>query len=150
MPKDVPWEGKTVFTGVFKDPVTGPCRVRKLNVDGDGQGDLAGHGGEQRAVASSGVFFTHIGWKRWDSKKAVGTGQSCGTGVGSPCGDARVVLKHVVDRCGRRVFRRPTSRCRIASSTSHTCIGAQAARPERAGERSQLAQAQPTDRKVGA
>jgi ferredoxin-NADP reductase/MOSC domain-containing protein YiiM len=50
MPKDVPWQGKTVFTGVFKDPVTGPRRVRKLNVDGDGQGDLGGHGGEQRAV----------------------------------------------------------------------------------------------------
>ena len=50
LPKDVPWQGKTVFTGVFKDPVTGPRRVRKLNVDGDGQGDLAGHGGEQRAV----------------------------------------------------------------------------------------------------
>jgi ferredoxin-NADP reductase/MOSC domain-containing protein YiiM/ferredoxin len=50
MPKDVPWQGKTVFTGVFKDPVPGPRRVRKLNVDGDGQGDLAGHGGEQRAV----------------------------------------------------------------------------------------------------
>ena len=50
LPKDVPWQGKTVFTGVFKDPVSGPRRVRKLNVDGDGQGDLAGHGGEQRAV----------------------------------------------------------------------------------------------------
>jgi ferredoxin-NADP reductase/MOSC domain-containing protein YiiM/ferredoxin len=50
MPKDVRWQGKTVFTGVFKDAVTGPRRVRKLNVDGDGQGDLAGHGGEQRAV----------------------------------------------------------------------------------------------------
>ncbi len=50
MPKDVPWQGKTVFTGVFKNPVSGPRRVRKLNVDGDGQGDLAGHGGEQRAV----------------------------------------------------------------------------------------------------
>jgi ferredoxin-NADP reductase/MOSC domain-containing protein YiiM len=50
MPKDVPWQGKTVFTGVFKDPVAGPRRVGKLNVDGDGQGDLAGHGGEQRAV----------------------------------------------------------------------------------------------------
>ncbi len=50
MPKDVPWQGRTVFTGVFKKPVTGPRRVRKLNVDGDGQGDLAGHGGEQRAV----------------------------------------------------------------------------------------------------
>ena len=49
-PKDVPWQGKTVFTGVFKDPVKGPCRVSKLNVEGDGQGDLAGHGGEQRAV----------------------------------------------------------------------------------------------------
>ena len=50
MPKDVPWQGRTVFTGVFKDPVKGPCRVRKLNIDGDGQGDMAGHGGEQRAV----------------------------------------------------------------------------------------------------
>jgi ferredoxin-NADP reductase/MOSC domain-containing protein YiiM/ferredoxin len=50
MPKDVPWQGKTVFTGVFKDPVTGPCSVRKLNIVGDGQGDLAGHGGEERAV----------------------------------------------------------------------------------------------------
>ncbi len=50
LPKDVPWQGKTVFTGVFKDPVAGPRRVGKLNVDGDGQGDLAGHGGEQRAV----------------------------------------------------------------------------------------------------
>jgi ferredoxin-NADP reductase/MOSC domain-containing protein YiiM len=50
MPKGVPWQGKTVFTGVYKDPVSGPRRVRKLNVDGDGQGDPAGHGGEQRAV----------------------------------------------------------------------------------------------------
>jgi ferredoxin-NADP reductase/MOSC domain-containing protein YiiM len=50
MPKDVSWQGKTVFTGVFKNPVSGPRRVRKLNVDGDGQGDLAGHGGEHRAV----------------------------------------------------------------------------------------------------
>jgi MOSC domain-containing protein YiiM len=50
MPKDVSWQGRTVFTGVFKDSVPGPRRVSKLNVDGDGQGDRAGHGGEQRAV----------------------------------------------------------------------------------------------------
>src|SRR5919206_1603721 len=50
MPKDVPWNGKTVHTGVWKHPVDGPRRVRRLNIDGDGQGDLAGHGGEQRAV----------------------------------------------------------------------------------------------------
>src|SRR5689334_14531352 len=46
MPKNVGWRGKAVFTGVFKDPVVGPRRVGKLNVEGDGQGDLAGHGGE--------------------------------------------------------------------------------------------------------
>ena len=50
LPKNVSWQGKTVFTGVFKDPVAGPRRVGRLNVEGDGQGDLAGHGGEQRAV----------------------------------------------------------------------------------------------------
>jgi ferredoxin-NADP reductase/MOSC domain-containing protein YiiM len=50
LPKDVPWQGKTIFTGVYKEPVSGPRRVGKLNVEGDGQGDLAGHGGEQRAV----------------------------------------------------------------------------------------------------
>jgi len=50
VPKDVLWQGRTVFTGVFKDPVGGARFVGRLNIDGDGQGDLAGHGGEQRAV----------------------------------------------------------------------------------------------------
>ncbi len=50
LPKDVSWQGRTVYTGVFKESVPGPRRVGRLNVDGDGQGDLAGHGGEQRAV----------------------------------------------------------------------------------------------------
>src|ERR1700751_325090 len=50
MPQDVTWHGRTVHTAVWKKPVTGPRMVRRLNIDGDGQGDLAGHGGEQRAV----------------------------------------------------------------------------------------------------
>src|SRR3954466_12583667 len=50
MPKDVSWRGGTVHTGVWKSPVLGPRMVRRLNVEGDGQGDLAGHGGEIRAV----------------------------------------------------------------------------------------------------
>jgi ferredoxin-NADP reductase/MOSC domain-containing protein YiiM len=50
MPKDVSWQGKTVYTGIWKDPVSGPRMVRRLNIDGDGQGDTNGHGGEQRAV----------------------------------------------------------------------------------------------------
>ncbi len=50
LPKDVAWRGRTVHTGVWKTSVDGPRMVRRLNIDGDGQGDLAGHGGEQRAV----------------------------------------------------------------------------------------------------
>jgi ferredoxin-NADP reductase/MOSC domain-containing protein YiiM len=50
LPRDVSWQGNTVHTGVWKRPVDGPAMVRRLNIDGDGQGDLNGHGGEQRAV----------------------------------------------------------------------------------------------------
>jgi len=50
LPREVAWNGKTVRTAVWKSPVSERLRVRKLNIDGDGQGDLAGHGGEQRAV----------------------------------------------------------------------------------------------------
>ena len=50
LPQDVSWHERTVRTGIWKYPVEGPRLVRRLNVDGDGQGDLAGHGGENRAV----------------------------------------------------------------------------------------------------
>ena len=50
LPRDIPWQGKTVHTGIWKVPVEGRRMARRLNLDGDGQGDLAGHGGEHRAV----------------------------------------------------------------------------------------------------
>ena len=50
LPRDLPWQGKTVHTGIWKTPVQGPRMARRLNIDGDGQGDLGGHGGEHRAV----------------------------------------------------------------------------------------------------
>ena len=50
LPRDIEWRGKTVHTAIWKTPVRGRRMVRKLNIDGDGQGDLAGHGGENRAV----------------------------------------------------------------------------------------------------
>ena len=50
LPRDIPWQGKTVHTGVWKTPVEGRRMARRLNIDGDGQGDLQGHGGEHRAV----------------------------------------------------------------------------------------------------
>lgn len=49
-PKDVSYHGRTVHTGIWKEPVDGPVTARRINLDGDGQGDLQGHGGEQRAV----------------------------------------------------------------------------------------------------
>ncbi len=50
LPRDVTWNGKTVRTSVWKSPVAGRRMVRKLDIDGDAQADLAGHGGESRAV----------------------------------------------------------------------------------------------------
>jgi ferredoxin-NADP reductase/MOSC domain-containing protein YiiM len=50
LPRDVPWHGRTVHTAVWKHPVAGSHTVRTLNIDGDEQGDLAGHGGPHRAV----------------------------------------------------------------------------------------------------
>jgi ferredoxin-NADP reductase/MOSC domain-containing protein YiiM/ferredoxin len=50
LPRDVAWQGRTVHTGVWKKPVTARIVARRLNLDGDGQGDLHGHGGEQRAI----------------------------------------------------------------------------------------------------
>ncbi|MEP7191810.1 MAG: MOSC domain-containing protein [Actinomycetota bacterium] len=50
LPRDVAWRGRTVHTGVWKRAVEGPRMVRTVNIEGDGQGDLAGHGGPNRAV----------------------------------------------------------------------------------------------------
>jgi ferredoxin-NADP reductase/MOSC domain-containing protein YiiM len=64
MPTEVSWRGRTVFTGVFKDPVSGPRRVGRLNVEGDGQGDLAGHGGEMRAV----FVYQADSYRHWEDE----------------------------------------------------------------------------------
>jgi ferredoxin-NADP reductase/MOSC domain-containing protein YiiM len=63
MPQNVAWQGRTVYTGVWKHPIRGPRMVRRLNIDGDGQGDLAGHGGEHRAVFVYQIDSYHY-WQR--------------------------------------------------------------------------------------
>jgi MOSC domain-containing protein YiiM len=50
LPRRVTWRGKTVTTGIFKEPVNGPVMVRTLNLDGDKQADLSVHGGVTKAV----------------------------------------------------------------------------------------------------
>jgi MOSC domain-containing protein YiiM len=50
MPREAQWHGRTVETGIFKEPVAGRVALRTLNLDGDGQADLTVHGGEDKAV----------------------------------------------------------------------------------------------------
>jgi ferredoxin-NADP reductase/MOSC domain-containing protein YiiM len=64
LPRDVTWNGKTVRTSVGKSPVDGRRMVRRLNIQGDAQADLAGHGGEHRAVFVYQMDSYHY-WERF-------------------------------------------------------------------------------------
>jgi len=64
LPRDVQWHGRTVHTGIWKEAVQGRRRVRRLNVEGDGQGDLGGHGGEQRAV----FVYQIESYRHWEER----------------------------------------------------------------------------------
>lgn len=50
MPKEVPYRGEMLRTGIYKQPVSGRVMLRQLNLDGDGQADLEAHGGHDKAV----------------------------------------------------------------------------------------------------
>ncbi len=50
LPREVVYKGKTVKTGIFKEPVAGRIRLRTLNLEGDKQADLSVHGGPSKAV----------------------------------------------------------------------------------------------------
>ena len=61
MPKEVPHDGKTVRTGIFKETLEGRVMLRRLNLEGDGQADLWGHGGAFRAVYA----YSHENYDHW-------------------------------------------------------------------------------------
>lgn len=50
IPRQVNFQNELVTTGIFKEPVKGRVRLRKLNLDGDKQADLTVHGGADKAV----------------------------------------------------------------------------------------------------
>lgn len=50
LPRDLEWRGQIVQTSIFKEPVSGTVKVRRLNIDGDQQSDLTVHGGVDKAV----------------------------------------------------------------------------------------------------
>ncbi len=64
LPRDIEWRGKTVRTGIWKTPVTGRRMAARLNIEGDGQGDLTGHGGEIRAV----MVYQLDSYRYWESE----------------------------------------------------------------------------------
>lgn len=64
VPRDVEWRGRIVRTGIWKTPVQGRRHVGRLNVEGDGQGDLDGHGGEQRAV----LVYQVESYRYWEQR----------------------------------------------------------------------------------
>jgi ferredoxin-NADP reductase/MOSC domain-containing protein YiiM len=64
LPRDVAWRGEKVRTAIWKQPVQGRIKVRRLNVEGDGQGDLAGHGGENRAV----MVYQMDAYRYWEAQ----------------------------------------------------------------------------------
>src|SRR5229473_7467407 len=74
LPRDVTWNGKTVRTSVWKSPITGRRMVRKLDIDGDAQADLAGHGGEHRAVFVYQMDSYHY-WERFLGRSDFAFGQ---------------------------------------------------------------------------
>ena len=62
LPREIEWQGKFVRTAIWKRSVPGRVFARRLNLDGDGQGDLAGHGGEHRAV----MVYQHDSYTYWE------------------------------------------------------------------------------------
>jgi ferredoxin-NADP reductase/MOSC domain-containing protein YiiM/ferredoxin len=64
LPRDVAWRGEKVYTGIWKQAVQARTRVRRLNVEGDGQGDVAGHGGENRAV----TVYQMEAYRYWEAQ----------------------------------------------------------------------------------
>jgi ferredoxin-NADP reductase/MOSC domain-containing protein YiiM len=64
LPRDVAWRGQKVHTAIWKQPAQGRIAVRRLNVEGDGQGDLAGHGGEHRAV----MVYQMDAYRYWEAQ----------------------------------------------------------------------------------
>src|SRR6516225_2406424 len=74
LPRDVEWKGKSVYTAVWKEAVGGRRKVGKLNIEGDGQGDLQGHGGEHRAVLVYQIDSYHY-WERQLGRKDFVFGQ---------------------------------------------------------------------------
>src|SRR5215469_10298138 len=64
LPRDLEWQGRIVRTAVWKHAVRDRRKIGRLNIDGDGQGDLVGHGGVHRAV----MVYQLDSYRFWESQ----------------------------------------------------------------------------------
>jgi MOSC domain-containing protein YiiM len=105
LPREIDWRGQKVHTAIWKHPVEGRRRVRRLNIDGDGQADLEGHGGEQRAV----FVYQLESYRHWEAE----------LGRDDFVYGVRREL-HRSGACGRRGLRRGSLPHRERCSRSHS------------------------------
>jgi MOSC domain-containing protein YiiM len=63
-PRTVPYNGETVRTAIYKDPVTEPVRLTRLGFVGDGQADRKVHGGPTRAA----YLYPHEHYAHWEPR----------------------------------------------------------------------------------
>lgn len=66
LPREVIWKNMSVKTAIFKQPVSGPVSVDKLNLAGDRQADLTVHGGADKAVYA----YPHEHYEFWRNELA--------------------------------------------------------------------------------
>ena len=64
MPRPIDTSTGPVLSGIFKSPTDEPVRVRRDNLQGDGQADLSAHGGENKAVYG----YPHEHYATWSSE----------------------------------------------------------------------------------
>ncbi len=64
LPKEIIHNGKKISTGIFKEPVKGRIKVKTLNLEGDGQADLIGHGGIFRAI----YVYSYDNYAYWEKE----------------------------------------------------------------------------------
>ena len=64
LPREITVKGKTVRTSIFKEPVTRRVQVETLDIEGNGQADLIGHGGEMRAV----LVYSFENYAHWETE----------------------------------------------------------------------------------
>ena len=97
LPRDIAWHGKTVHTAIWKDPVQGRRMVRRLNIDGDGQGDRrVTEASTERCLSTR---SSHIDIGRIDSAEAISLTDSSGrTSLLTVCLTTRCVLATGTDR----------------------------------------------------